>query len=134
MTIISWSKTWTWTRSGERHLLSEIDAKSSPGEEYHAELLALSGIGDSLHRRFLSQDEASGAGVPSEGVIEVFADTSGFYALIVCRDENHARAHHLFRRAARGAWRLVTTNAVIFENHALLLARARRWQARILGP
>jgi len=55
----------------------------------------------------------------------VFVDTSGFYALIVRRDENHTRAHQLFTRAAREAWRLVTTNAVIFETHALLLARAR---------
>jgi hypothetical protein len=31
----------------ERHLSSEGEAKFSPGEEHHAELLALSGIGDS---------------------------------------------------------------------------------------
>ncbi len=55
----------------------------------------------------------------------VFVDISGFYALIVRRDENHARAHQVFTRSAREAWRLVTTNAVIFETHALLLARAR---------
>jgi uncharacterized protein len=55
----------------------------------------------------------------------VFVDTSGFYALIVRRDENHARAHLLFTRAVNEAWRLVTSNAVIFETHALLLARAR---------
>lgn len=55
----------------------------------------------------------------------VFVDTSGFYALIVRRDENHVRAHQLFAHAIHEAWRLVTTNAVIFETHALLLARAR---------
>ena len=56
----------------------------------------------------------------------VFVDTSGFYALIVQRDDNHPRAHLLFTRAADERWRLVTTNAVVFETHALLLARARR--------
>jgi predicted nucleic acid-binding protein len=34
-------------------------------------------------------------------VKRVFVDTSGFYALIVRRDENHARAHQLFTRASR---------------------------------
>ncbi len=55
----------------------------------------------------------------------VFVDTSGFYALIVGKDENHGRAHELFTLAQREAWRLVTTNAVVFEAHALLLHRAR---------
>jgi len=55
----------------------------------------------------------------------VFVDTSGFYALIVRRDENHVRTHQLFTHAVHEEWRLVTTNAVIFETHALLLARAR---------
>ena len=55
----------------------------------------------------------------------VFVDTSGFYALIVQRDENHSRAHRLFESAVRETWRLVTTNAVVFETYALLLARAR---------
>ena len=55
----------------------------------------------------------------------VFVDTSGFYALIVHRDQNHPRAHQIFTRAVRETWRLVTTNAVVFETYALLLARAR---------
>ena len=50
----------------------------------------------------------------------VFVDTSGFYALIVGKDENHGRARELFTLAQREAWRLVTTNAVVFEAHALL--------------
>ena len=41
------------------------------------------------------------------------------------RRQHPARADQLFTRAAREAWRLVATNAVIFETHALLLARAR---------
>jgi uncharacterized protein len=55
----------------------------------------------------------------------VFVDTSGFYALIVSRDENHTHAHELFTVAAREKRRLVTTNAVVFEIYARLLARAR---------
>jgi predicted nucleic acid-binding protein len=55
----------------------------------------------------------------------IFVDTSGFYALISGRDENHARAHNLFSQAAGQSWRLFTTNAVVFETYALLLARAR---------
>lgn len=55
----------------------------------------------------------------------VFVDTSGFYALIVGKDENHGRADELFGLAHREAWRLVTTNAVVFETHALLLHRSR---------
>ena len=55
----------------------------------------------------------------------IFVDTSGFYALIVGKDENHGRAEELFKLAQREAWRLVTTNAVVFETQALLLHRAR---------
>ena len=55
----------------------------------------------------------------------VFVDTSGFYALIVGKDENHGCAEELFTLAQREAWRLVTTNAVVFETQALLLHRAR---------
>jgi predicted nucleic acid-binding protein len=58
-------------------------------------------------------------------VKRVFVDTSGFYALIVRDDENHARAHEVFQRAHLEAWSLLTTNAVVFETHALLLHRAR---------
>lgn len=55
----------------------------------------------------------------------VFVDTSGFYALIVGKDQNHGRADELFRLAQREAWRLVATNAVVIETHALLLHRSR---------
>lgn len=55
----------------------------------------------------------------------VFVDTSGFYALIVGKDDNHGHADELFGLAQREAWRLVTTNAVVFETHALLLHRSR---------
>jgi predicted nucleic acid-binding protein len=52
-------------------------------------------------------------------VRRVFVDTSGFYALIVGKDENHDSADELFTLAQREAWRLVTTDAVVFETHAL---------------
>ena len=55
----------------------------------------------------------------------VFVDTSGFYALIVGKDENHGRADELFTLAQREEWGLVTTNAVVFEAHALILHRSR---------
>lgn len=55
----------------------------------------------------------------------VFVDTSGFFALVVRDDQNHERAHELFMRAQQERWRLLTTNAVVFETHALLLHRAR---------
>jgi predicted nucleic acid-binding protein len=58
-------------------------------------------------------------------VKRVFVDTSGFFALIVAKDENHSSAHDLFKLAEHEAWGLVTTNAVIFETHALLLHCAR---------
>ena len=55
----------------------------------------------------------------------VFVDTSGFYALMVERDENHGRAQELFSVAQRERWWLVTTNMVVVEAHALLLHRTR---------
>ncbi len=55
----------------------------------------------------------------------VFVDTSAFYALIVTEDQSHQRAHEVFTRAEREEWQLVTTNAVVFETHALLLHRSR---------
>lgn len=53
----------------------------------------------------------------------VFVDTGGFFALIVRDDAHHAHARDLFSRADAEGWRLVTTNAVIWEAHALLLNR-----------
>jgi predicted nucleic acid-binding protein len=58
-------------------------------------------------------------------VRRVFVDTSGFYALIVGKDENHGRAEELLTLAQRETWRLVTTNAVVFEAHVHLLHRSR---------
>jgi predicted nucleic acid-binding protein len=66
-------------------------------------------------------------------VRRVFIDTSGFFAVIDREDRNHDRAHELFTRANREAWRLFTTNAVVFETHALLLHRSRPGREIALG-
>lgn len=55
----------------------------------------------------------------------VFVDTGAFFALIVSEDVHHKRAQSLFERASAERWTLVTTNAVMFETYALLLARSR---------
>ncbi len=63
----------------------------------------------------------------------VFVDTGGFFALLVAEDANHSRARELFARAASERWQLVTTNAVVTETYALLLARTRERQARAVA-
>ena len=56
----------------------------------------------------------------------VFIDTSGFYALIDRDDQHHDLAADLFARAEHERWRLLTTNAVVFETHGLLVNRFRK--------
>jgi uncharacterized protein len=56
-------------------------------------------------------------------VRRAFVDTSGFYALADCDDHHHKLVDDLFARAQSEKWRLVTTNAVVFECHALLVNR-----------
>lgn len=62
----------------------------------------------------------------------VFVDTSAFFALTVSKDENHVRTRELFAQAARESWKLVTTNAVLFETYALLLNRSRPGRQKAL--
>ncbi len=52
-------------------------------------------------------------------------DSGGFFAHLVSKDALHTRATELFARAEREGWHLVTTNAVVYETHALLVNRAR---------
>jgi uncharacterized protein len=54
---------------------------------------------------------------------EVFADTSGFYALLVKRDDRHGQASEFMRDAAKRRLRFVTTDYVIDETATLLQAR-----------
>jgi predicted nucleic acid-binding protein len=58
-------------------------------------------------------------------VKRVFVDTGGFFALLCSEDRSHAHARALFAKADAQRWRLVTTNAVVIETHALLVARLR---------
>ena len=55
----------------------------------------------------------------------VFVDTGGFLGLLVSADASHSRARQLFTRANAERWRLVTTNAVVFETYGVLLIRSR---------
>jgi hypothetical protein len=55
----------------------------------------------------------------------VFVDSGGFFAHLVSEDPLHAPARELFAQAEREGWRLITTNAVVYETHALLTNRAR---------
>jgi uncharacterized protein len=54
---------------------------------------------------------------------EIFADTSGFYALLVKEDDRHAQADRILREANRRKRRFVTTDYVLDETATLLKAR-----------
>jgi predicted nucleic acid-binding protein len=54
---------------------------------------------------------------------EIFVDTSGFYALLVKRDDRHDAAVRVLRQARRRKRRFVTTDHVLDETATLLKAR-----------
>jgi uncharacterized protein len=54
---------------------------------------------------------------------ETFVDTSGFYALLVERDEMHERAARILQQGERRRSTFVTTDYVLDETATLLLAR-----------
>jgi uncharacterized protein len=56
----------------------------------------------------------------------VFVDTSAYYALTDRRDSRHANAQEIARRLANEHRRLFTTNFMVAETHALVLARLGR--------
>jgi predicted nucleic acid-binding protein len=66
---------------------------------------------------------------PFLGGHAVFVDTSGFVALLADRDSRHADATMVQARLIRDRAQLVTTNFVLTEMHALLLARVGRQHA-----
>jgi len=57
---------------------------------------------------------------------QVFVDTGGFYAALNREDQYHREAAVLFTRAVEEAWQLFTSNCVVAETHALILARLGR--------
>lgn len=60
---------------------------------------------------------------------EVFVDTSAWYPLVVGDHADHSRVRAAVEDAIRAGARLVTTNLVVSETHALLLHRAGRESA-----
>ena len=56
----------------------------------------------------------------------IFVDTGAFYAAINQNDENHKEATVLFHKATEEEWRLITSNFVVAETHALILSRLGR--------
>jgi predicted nucleic acid-binding protein len=54
---------------------------------------------------------------------ETFVDTSGFYALLVERDEMHNRAAQILQQAERRCAKFITTDYVLDETATLLIAR-----------
>ena len=52
--------------------------------------------------------------------------TGGFYAFTDADDEFHEKSCALFEKAAAESWRLITTNYVVAETHALILSRLDR--------
>ena len=57
---------------------------------------------------------------------EFFIDTSAWYPLVVARHPDHPRISAALRALIRNHRRLVTTNLVVAETHALLLRRVGR--------
>ena len=57
---------------------------------------------------------------------EFFVDTSAWYPLLVGRHPDHTRLASALRALIRDRRRLVTTNLVVAETHALLLRRVGR--------
>jgi predicted nucleic acid-binding protein len=56
-------------------------------------------------------------------VRRVFVDSGAFFAHLVPQDASHAAARQAFQQAEEGRWELLTTNVVVIETYALLIAR-----------
>lgn len=54
---------------------------------------------------------------------EVFVDTSGFYAMLVKRDDSHENVTGIMRKAKRLKWTFMCTDYVLDETATLLKAR-----------
>ncbi len=60
---------------------------------------------------------------------EVFVDTSAWYPVVVANHPDHAAVAGAVQEALTAGTRLVTTNLVVAETHALLLHRTGREHA-----
>lgn len=54
---------------------------------------------------------------------ELFVDTSAWYPIVVRAHPDHAALAQALRKAVKGGRRLVTSNLIVAETHALLLRR-----------
>lgn len=63
---------------------------------------------------------------PAPAGRRVFVDTSAYFALAVPQDANHHVAQTLLKAISEQALRVFTTNFVLAETHALILARRGR--------
>jgi len=57
---------------------------------------------------------------------ELFIDTSGWYVLALSSAPQHRKASEALRSSIKKGGRVVTTNLIIAETHALLLRRINR--------
>jgi predicted nucleic acid-binding protein len=62
-------------------------------------------------------------------VAELFVDTSAWYSAVVASHGDHSTVAEALHDALAAGARLVTTNLVVMETHALLLHRANRGAA-----
>ena len=60
---------------------------------------------------------------------ELFVDTSGWYPIAVRDHPDHEPLAAALRERVTSGWRVVTTNLVVAETHALLLRRVGRGAA-----
>lgn len=59
---------------------------------------------------------------PPLSLRQVFQDSSAYAALLDRRDENHAAARGIVGAISQAQYRLVTTNVILIEAHALILS------------
>lgn len=59
----------------------------------------------------------------------VFIDSGAYLAVADSHDAHHPTAEAVLDRLSSERWRLYTTNFVVAETHALVLARQGRWLA-----
>src|SRR5438105_677317 len=85
-----------------------------------------------FHRRLERQIQTSRRRVRGREVKRVLVGSGGWYAHLVAEDANHQTARRLFRQAHAERGSLFTTNAVVFEAHALILNRGREGHALAL--